>query len=495
MEKNTGAKTEFNRPPIVTVMGHVDHGKTSILDAIRKTNVQLKEYGGITQHIGAYQVQYKSQKITFIDTPGHAAFTQMRSRGGKAADIVILVVAADEGVKPQTKEAISHIKHANVPVIVAINKIDKEGSDINKVKQELASENILIEDWGGDVVCIEVSAKENKNLDKLLEAILAVSELLQLKANTQEELEALIIESRLDRKKGVVVSCIVKNGKLSVGDKVIAGKFEGKVRSIMNDKGEMLQEALPGDPVEVMGFGDVPNVGDLIVTYGSELSALTVDEDRIEIVGKDAKKTITLVLKADTQGTLEAVKESLSNLVSSSAGSSFALKFIHCGTGDISESDVMLATDTKGIVVGFNVKIPSSVYDFATENKVIAKSYQAIYELIDDVKKLLEGSATLEEEKIKGRAIVLKTFKLPSRDVIAGCKVLAGVLKENSRIRIYDKDPADVKDDYEALYVGSIKKIKEGKNEIKLAGKDKECGILLKPEFLDIRKDLFIEVI
>ncbi len=430
MAKDVETTTKVNiRPAIVTVMGHVDHGKTSILDAIRKTNVQAKEYGGITQHIGAYQIEYKSQKITFIDTPGHAAFARMRMRGGKAADIVVLVVAADEGVKPQTKEAISHAKNAGVPIIVAINKMDTAGADPKKVKQELALENILVEDWGGDVVSVEVSAKTGQNLDALLEAILVVSEMLELKGNPKGELEAVIIESRLDRRKGVLVSCIVKNGSIKIGDKVVASGFAARVRSIMNDKGVMLQQALPGDPVEVLGFGCVPNVGDSIVYEGSELSELAICDDESEIIGKEAKKTIAVVLKADTQGTLEAVKASLADLISSSVGSSFALKFLYSSTGDVSESDIMLAQSAKGIVIGFNVRIPQNVTELAEAQKVPVKSYRAIYELIDDAKNLLEGTAQLEEKKIKGRAVVIKLFKLQSGDIIAGCKVLAGALK------------------------------------------------------------------
>jgi len=497
MEKNKSVNTtEKNvRPPIVTVMGHVDHGKTSILDAIRKTNIQAKEYGGITQHIGAYQIAYNSKKITFIDTPGHAAFTQMRARGGKASDIVVLVVAADEGVKPQTKEAISHAKAAGVPIIVAINKMDKAGANPRKVKQELASESVMVEDWGGDILAVEISAKTGKNLNALLDAILAVSELHSLKANSKGELEAVIIESKVDRKKGVVVSCIVRNGTLRVGDKVTASGFEANVRSIMSDTGKILREAGPSTPVEILGFSKVPNVGDIIVTRGSELTALAIDEERTEIIGHDAKKTIAVVLKADTQGTLEAVKGSLSELISSSVGASFALKFLHTATGDISESDVMLANSAKGIVVGFNVRISASAVSLAETHHVPVKSYKAIYELIDDAKDLLEGTAVSEEKKIKGRAQVIRLFKLPSGDVIAGCKVLAGSLKPEVKIAIYDKDPANITEEDVPLYRGVIKKLKQGKDEIKVAGKDNECGVLLKPPFEGIQKDMFVEVL
>ena len=494
VDENKNKTEEKLRAPIVTFMGHVDHGKTSILDRIRKTNIQEKEYGGITQHTGAYQITYNDKKITFIDTPGHAAFTQMRARGGKAADIVVLVVAAEEGVKPQTKEAISHIKAAKVPIIVAINKIDKPGADPRKVKQELAQENILVEDWGGSEMCVEMSAKTGEGLDKLLESILLLSEIIGIKGDPRGELEAFIIESRLDRKKGVVVSCIVRNGTLRVGDVVSASGLNAKVKSMSDYNGKMVKDAGPSDPVEVLGFSGVPSVGDLILTKGSELAELSVNNDKVEIVGKDAKRMVSIVLKADTQGTLEAVKSSLSDLVTSSAETTYALQFLHTGTGDINESDVMLAQSGKGVVVGFDVKIPSNVEDLAESSGVLVKSYKTIYDLIDDASKLLEGTAVTEMSKVKGRAKVLKLFKLESGDIIAGCKVLAGALKVKSRIAVYDKNPADIKKGDEPLYRGSIKKLKKGKDDIDVAGKDNECGVLLKPQFDNISEDMYIEV-
>ena len=493
-EKRSKTTEEMVRPPVVTVMGHVDHGKTSILDAIRKTNVQAGEYGGITQHIGAYQIEHKSHKITFIDTPGHEAFSQMRARGGRAADIVVLVVAANEGVKPQTKESIQHARAAGVPIIVALNKMDTAGADPQKVKQELAQEGVMVEDWGGDVISIEVSAKKGSGLSELLDAILAQSEIMNLKASLESELEAVIIESRLDMKKGVVISAIVRDGTLSVGNEVSGSGYHAKVRSLMDDKGKLLKEAGPSTPVEILGFNKVPNVGDLLVQKGSELEELTIDESRTEIIGKDTKRTVTIVVKADTQGTLEAVKAGLASLVSESVGATFSLKFLRASTGDITDSDVLLAQGAKGLVVGFSVKIPGSVRDLAEILKVQVRTYQTIYELIDDVKELLEGTAYDAEAKIKGRAQILKTFKLPSGDIIAGCRVIAGVLKEGSRIYIFDKDPAEVTKEDEPLYMGQIKKLKKGKDEVALVGKDNECGILLKPQFEEIKNDLWIEV-
>ncbi len=484
---------DFIRPPVVTVMGHVDHGKTSILDAIRHTNIQSKEYGGITQHIGAYQIEYNSRKITFIDTPGHAAFTNMRARGGRAADIVILVVAADEGVKPQTKEAIHHAKAANALIIVAINKIDLPGADTKKVKQELAQENILVEDWGGDIICVEVSAKTGKNLDKLLDAILALAEMANLKASPKGELEAVIIESKLDRKRGAVVSCIIKNGTLRVGDKVVASGFETVIRSLMDDKGINLKEAIPSTPVEILGFKETPNVGDLLVEKGSELEQLAIDESRVEIVGKNTKKMVGIIVRADTQGTLEAVKASLADLVTSSVGQSYSLKFLLCSTGDITDSDVMLASSTNAVIVGFNVRMSSEIEDLAEEFKVQVKTYKTIYDLIDDTKDLLEGTATEAEAKIKGRAQVIKIFKLPSGDIVAGSKVIAGALKEEGRISIYDKDPNDLTKEDTPLYTGVIKNLKKGRDDVKIVGKDNECGVLLKPQYEDIKEGMWIE--
>jgi translation initiation factor IF-2 len=483
-----------SRPPIVTIMGHVDHGKTSILDYIRKTNLTAKEYGGITQHIGAYQIEHKNQKITFIDTPGHAAFSQMRARGGKAADIVVLVVAADEGVKPQTIEAISHIKASGAPLIVAINKMDSAAADPQRVKQELASANILVEDWGGEIVSVPVSAKTGNGIPDLLDAIQVVAELQNLQGDANGELEASIIEAQLDRKKGVTVSCIVRNGSLKVGDEIIASGIDAKVKSLTDDKGGQIKVAVPGTPVEILGFSKVPNVGDLVLTKGSELAELAEDMNKVEIVGKNAKKTIAVIIKADTQGTLEAVKSSLAKLVSTSVGASFALKFIQTSTGDVTESDVMLAQSVQGLIIAFNVRVSPQVEEHAKSIKVFLKIYKTIYELIDEAEEILEGTATDAESKIKGRAQIQKIFKLPSGDLIAGSKVIAGVLKENSRISVYAKDPADITAADTPLYSGNIKKLKRGKDEVKLVGKDVECGILFKPEFNEVKEGLWVEV-
>uniref|UniRef100_A0A7C4TPU7 Translation initiation factor IF-2 n=1 Tax=candidate division WWE3 bacterium TaxID=2053526 RepID=A0A7C4TPU7_UNCKA len=493
--KNVDITTKKNsRAPIVTIMGHVDHGKTSLLDAIRKTDVQAHEYGGITQHIGAYQIEHNGFPITFIDTPGHAAFTQMRARGGKAADIVVLVVAADDGVQPQTKEAISHARAAGTPIIVAINKVDRQGADASKVKQALAQENVLVEDWSGDVISVETSATKGLGLDKLLDSILALAEILDIKGSPDSELEAMIIESKKDSKRGVVVSVIVRNGTLKVGDEISASGFNAKVKSIMNDKGEMVKQAVPSMPVEILGFSQVPHVGDLVVEKGSELAMLSVDESRVEIVGQNTKRTVGIIIRADTQGTLEAVKASLAKLVTENVNADYSLKFLLESTGSPTDSDVLLASSAKGIIVGFNVKIPASVEDLAAEKKVPVKSYKTIYDLIDEVKEVLEGAAFDEEAKIKGRAKVIKIFKLPSGDIIAGCMVLAGAVKDTSRVSIFNKDPADVTKEDIPLYTGNIRKLKKQKDEVSVVGKDNECGILLKPQYDDIAVGMYLEV-
>lgn len=493
--KNVNTNKNGIRPPIVTVMGHVDHGKTSILDAIRHTSVQAKEYGGITQHIGAYQIDHKGNLITFIDTPGHAAFTQMRARGGKAADIVVLVVAADDGVQPQTKEAISHAKAAGAPIIVAVNKMDKAGADPTKVMQGLAQESVLTEEWGGDVIAVKTSATTGEGLDDLLDAIVAQSEILEIKGSPDKELEATIIESRKDSKRGVVVSAIVRNGELELGDEIVASGNVAKVKSLMDANGVMVKSAGPSKPVEILGFKENPQIGDTIVEKGSELAELTTDESRVEIVGQSTKKTIGIIIRADTQGTLEAVKASLANLVTENVGADYSLKFLLEGTGGPTESDVLLASSTHGLIVGFNVKIPNSVRELAIAKKVPVKSYPTIYDLIDEVEAVLEGTAFEEEAKIKGRAQILKKFKLPSGDVIAGAIVLAGSLKVDRRIAIYDKNPADITDLDTPLYIGKIRKLKKQKDDVDTVGKDVECGVLLKPQFDDLDKGQFIEVL
>ncbi len=497
MQSNNATSTtkDVLRAPVVTIMGHVDHGKTSLLDAIRKTHVADKEFGGITQHTSAYQIDYNSRKITFIDTPGHAAFTNMRSRGGKVADIVVLVVAADDGVMPQTKEAISHIKNAGVPMIVAINKIDMPQADIQKAKQMLAVENVLVEDWGGDIMSVEVSATKGTNLDKLLESILLLADLAELKADAEGELEAFILESKMDRQKGPVVHAIVKNGTLHVGDEVMASGSLAKIKLLTDDLGKSIKSAGPSVPVEILGFKKVLNAGDILVRKGSELAELTVDETRSEIIGKDTKKVIGVILKADTQGTLEAIKASLADIVTSAATADFSIKFIYTGSGDISDSDITLATGTKSVILGFNVKAAQSALDMAEEKHIPVKIYHTIYSLLDEATEMLQSAAFDDEAKVRGRAEVLKIFKLPSGDIVIGCKVLAGALKVGKRVSIYTKNPADVTKDDIPVYTGNIKRLKIKADEVAIVGKDNECGVFLKPQFETAEAGFFIEVI
>jgi translation initiation factor IF-2 len=491
----TNKTKEILRPPVVTIMGHVDHGKTSLLDAIRHANVAAKEFGGITQHTSSYQIDHNGRKITFIDTPGHAAFSNMRSRGGKVADIVVLVVSADDGVMPQTKEVISHVKNAGVPMIVAINKVDLPQADIQKTKQTLAQENVLVEDWGGDVICVEVSATKKLNLDKLLDSILLTADFADLKADPDGELEAFILESKMDRKKGTLVYAIVKNGTLHVGEDVWAGGQVSRIRSITDTNGKSVKSALPSDPIEISGFKRVLNAGDLIVRKGSDLEELAVDDSRIEIIGQDTKKVIGVILKADTQGTLEAIKASLSDIVTAAATADFSIKFTYTGSGDISDSDVSLATGTKSVIIGFNVKAGTSALELAEEKKIPVKIYHTIYSLLDEVTDMLQEAAFSDEAKVKGRAEILKMFKLPSGDLVIGCKVLAGALKVNKRVSIYSKNPADLAREDTPVYTGSVKRLKIKHDDVSIVGKDNECGVFLKPQFDNAEPGFFIEVI
>lgn len=487
--------TKFIRPPIVTFMGHVDHGKTSLLDAIRHSSLQKKEYGGITQHIGAYSVEVSAgKKITFIDTPGHSAFFQMRSRGGKLADIVVLVIAADQGVQPQTREAIQHARMAKATIVVAINKIDLPGADSEKVKQQLAQENVLVESWGGDVVSVEVSAQTGQNLNKLLEAILATAELLELKADSEGELEAVILESYKDPKQGAVVNCVLRNGSLRPGDEIFASGLEAKVKRITDENGASLDLAIPSMSVSILGFNDLPNIGDVILQKGSELAELALSEDRVEIVGTNSKNMISVIIKADTRGTLEAVKGSLANMVTSSVGNTYSLKFVLSSTGPITDSDVLLAQSVEGTILGFNVQVINSAKQLSQSLGIPVRTYKTIYDLIDEAQDLLSGTAKKDEEKIKGRAEILKLFKLQSGDIVAGCKVLAGQLTEGATVSIYSKNPSDLTPDDIPLYRAHIRKIKVGDKEEKSITKDKECGILLKPQIDSLVAGMFLEV-
>ncbi|MDQ5981923.1 MAG: translation initiation factor [Patescibacteria group bacterium] len=479
------------RPPVVTIMGHVDHGKTSILDAIRNSNVVKGESGGITQHIGAYTIETNGKKITFIDTPGHEAFTQMRSRGGAAADIVILVVAANDGVKPQTKEAIMHAKAANVPIIVAINKIDLPTADPMRVKKQLGENGIMVEGFGGDIVAVDVSATQKTNLDQLLEVINLTAEMEQekYKSDPSDRLEAIIIESKRDNRRGVLVSVVVKKGVLKLGDEIIVSGITGKVKSMSSWNQKSIKEILTGEAGELMGISDVPHVGDIIYRKGdspeqAEISAESSEKVQQVDTAKDRK--LNLIIRADTVGTQEAIEQSLAKVIVDDARPEIIL----AGTGDVKESDVLLASTARAIIIAFKVSAPGSIAKIAESNKVIIREHEIIYKLIEEIEGALEGVLEIEEAKIKGKGIVIDKFVLPkSGMVVAGTLVEAGRFKVNNRVGIFREDMDT------PLYVARIRSIHIGKGEKETAGKGDECGLLFKPELPDIQLDDTVKIL
>ncbi|MFH1896538.1 MAG: translation initiation factor IF-2 [bacterium] len=493
-KKQLDKKSPQTRPPIVTLMGHVDHGKTSILDYIRKSKVQAGEIGGITQHTSTYQVPANGKLITFVDTPGHEAFTAMRLRGGQVADIVILVVAANDGVKPQTKESISHIKLAKVPYLVAFNKVDLAEANVEKCRQELAQEEVLTEKFGGDVVEVEVSAKTGKGIDNLLEMILLLSEMQELESKPQAELSAVVLEGHLDTGRGPAATVIVKEGTLCVGQEITTPSAKGKIKALFDFSSKPIKKAGPGTPCEIMGFNTVPLAGELVTTAASGADAKPADSPAGGLgiggakAGKGGKdiRLLNLILKADTQGTLEALRTSLTKL----EDDKHQINFIHLGVGEISESDLLLAVAGGGAIFGFEVRLTNKVRAFAQDNRLFVKTYQIIYELLDDAKKALEGVLSKEERLIRGRAEVLKIFKLPeSGNIILGCKVTLGKLAENAHIQVWREGNP------EPLYEGRIKHIQHLKNQVKVAPTGMECGLFLKPQFLEPKKGDRVEVV
>lgn len=495
LEKNT--KNPVNtRPPVVTLMGHVDHGKTSILDFIRKSRVQAGEIGGITQHTSAYQVEHLGKKITFVDTPGHEAFTTMRMRGGQVADIVVLVVAANDGVKPQTQESISHIKLAGVPFIVAFNKTDLAEADVDKCRQQLAQEGVLTEKYGGDVVEVEVSAKSGKGIDSLLEMINLVAELQELKDTSSASFKGLVLEAHLDKGKGPSAIIIVKEGVLKVGDTVTAGKAHGKMKSLFDFTGKVIKEAYPSDPVELMGLSEVPKAGEIVTLSKDNFSSVSSESAESSDLGPQAFsfevpaadiRILNLVVKTDTQGTLEAVRGSLSKVEDEKN----QINIIHSGVGEIGESDILLAAAGRAFVVGFDVKVSSSLLNLALDNGVTVKTYRIIYELIDDVKNALQGVLTFEEASVKGRAEVIKIFKLPeSGDIVLGCKVMLGKLKKGDRVKIFKAEDLNT-----SIAESRIEELHHLKDSIKEAPKGMECGVSLKPAFNEVEKGNILQVV
>jgi translation initiation factor IF-2 len=473
------------RPPVVTVMGHVDHGKTSLLDAIRTTKVAEREFGGITQHIGAYQVDTSHGRVTFLDTPGHEAFTAMRARGAQATDMVVLVVAADDGVMPQTVEAINHAKAANVPILVAVNKIDKPGSDPDRVKRELSNHGLVPEDWGGQTIFIHTSAKRGDGIPQLLEMTALQAEILELRANPARAGRGVIVEGRLDRGRGPVATALIQSGTLKEGDAVVVGSYSGRVRAMFNDRGKKVQSAGPSDPVEILGLSGVPQAGDTMLVVSDERKArqiATVRSERDRLKGKSATritledlhkqiaagevKELRLVLKADVQGSVEALTESLERLSTDEV----KLKVIHSSVGTVTESDVMLASASNAIVLGFNVKADAKAATQAQANGVDMRSYNVIYDAINDVRAALSGMLAPEiREVILGRAQVRQLFPISKVGTIYGSSVSEGKMVRGSRARIKRGDTV--------LGEGTIGSLKRFKDDVREVLQGLECGI------------------
>ena len=475
------------RPPVVTIMGHVDHGKTSILDYIRETNVVAGESGGITQRIGAYQVDYKDNKITFLDTPGHEAFTAMRARGAKSTDIVILVVAADDSVMPQTIEAINHAKAAEVPIIVAINKIDKPESDIDKVKRELSEKDVLVEDWGGKIQCIHTSAKSGEGIDGLMEAILLESEVLDLKANSEILSKGVVIDSRLDKGLGPVATILVQKGTVKIGTPFMCNNFPGKVRAIMNERNDRIQTADPSSAVQILGFDQVPQSGDIFaeVENESDLKKIASERQRIkrEIDLSTVKKNtldsisaqikegdinnLNIIIKADSDGSIEALADSLEKIKNDEVG----VDTVHKGVGNVTESDVLLAEASNAVILGFNVQIPSNTRLQANQSNVEIRSYNIIYQAVEDVKLAVEGLLKPDlVEEIIGEAIVKEAFKIPKIGFIAGSQVESGSITRDSLVKI-------IREEEEILNEGKISSLKRFKDDVNTVEAGLECGI------------------
>ena len=478
----------ISRPPVICVMGHVDHGKTSLLDAIRKTNVTDKEAGGITQHIGAYTVTVNDQKITFLDTPGHEAFTAMRMRGASSTDIAILVVAADDGVMPQTVEAINHAKAAGIEIIVAVNKMDKPGANIERVKQELTEHGLIAEDWGGSTIFVPVSAKNGENIDTLLEMILLTSEVLELKANPNRRARGLVIEAELDKGRGPVATILVQKGTLKVGDFVSAGAASGKVRAMIDDKGRRVKEAGPSTPVEILGLGDVPNAGEIFLAHANDKEAkyyaetfvaqnkeklleetktkMSLDDLFSQIQAGNLKE-LNLIIKADVQGSVEAVKQSLMKL----SNEEVVVKCIHGGVGAINESDVILASASKAIIIGFNVRPDAQAKTTAEREGVDVRLYRVIYQAIEDIEAAMKGMLDpVFEEKVIGHAEVRQIFKASAVGNIAGSYVLDGVFQRGCKIRITREG--------EQIYEGELASLKRFKDDVKEVKTGFECGLV-----------------
>ena len=489
------------RPPVVTIMGHVDHGKTSLLDYIRKTRVTAGEAGGITQHIGAYTAQINGRQITFLDTPGHEAFTAMRARGTQATDIAILVVAADDGVMPQTVESIHHARAAKVPLIVAINKMDKPGADPDKVMQGLAQYEIIPEDWGGETIMVPVSAKTGDGVDELLENVLLLADMLELRANPDRKARGVIIEAKLDHSRGPVATALVQNGTLNVGDMVVAGNAYGRVRAMVSSRGDRVKSALPSTPVEIVGFGDVPEAGDEFMAVADEKLARQVVEERAakqkasmvkassastleELYSKLAEgevKDLNIIIKADVQGSVEAVKQSLEKL----SNDKVHVRIIHSGVGGVTENDVMLAGIDGAIIIGFNVRPDGKARDAAARDGIDIRYYRVIYQAIEDIEKAMKGLLAPEfKENLLGHAEVRNVFKITGAGTIAGCYVTDGKIQRNAQVRLLR--------DNVVVFEGKLSSLQRFKDAVREVAEGYECGVGLE-NYSDIKNGDVIE--
>ena len=489
------------RPPVVVVMGHVDHGKTSLLDAVRSTNVISGEAGGITQHIGAYKVNVNGREITFLDTPGHEAFTSMRARGAQITDIAILVVAADDGVMPQTIEAINHAKAAEVPIIVAVNKIDLPGANVEKIKQELMEYELVPEEWGGDTIFVPISAKQKINIENLLEMVLLVADMKELKANPHKQAKGTVIEARLDKSKGPIASMLIQRGTLDVGDTIVVGTSIGRIRAMKNDKGQRIKKAGPSTPVEIMGLTNVPEAGEIFYEVKNEKMAKHLIEKRkreerekelaennkvtlnnlFEKMENDNLKQLDLIVKADVQGTAQAVKQSLEKI----SNEEVRVKVIHSAVGAVSESDVQLAKAAGAIIIAFNVRPNPGAKDMAEKDNVEIKQYSVIYQAIEDVEAAMKGMLDpVYEEKVIGNAQVRQTFKVSSIGTIAGCYVVDGRVERNAGVRV-------IRDNV-VIHEGKLASLKRFKDDVKEVTKGYECGIQIE-KYNDIKEEDIIE--
>ncbi len=488
------------RPPVVTVMGHVDHGKTSLLDRIRKTNVTAGEAGGITQHIGAYQVTVSGETITFLDTPGHAAFTAMRARGAQATDIAILVVAADDGIMPQTIEAINHAKAADVPILVAVNKIDKPEANIERIKTQLTEHGLLPEEWGGDAIICPVSAKTGEGFDNLLENINLLAEIKDLKANPDRKAKGVVIEAKLDQSKGPIATILVQNGTLRVSDSVVVGTVTGKIRAMIDDKGRRVTTAGPSTPVSIMGLDEVPNSGDVLFAVDEKLTKMVAEERRnkekenmlkasqkvtlddvFNKIAEGEMKILPIIVKADVQGSVEAVKQSLEKL----SNEEVKVNVIHAAAGAIKESDIMLAESSNAIIIGFNVRPDSNAKQIAERSGVDIKLYRVIYEAIEDVERALKGMLAPKFKEIyMGKAEVREVFKISGVGQVAGCYVTEGKIIRSGKLRIYRDDVM--------ICEGNVLQLKRFKDDVKEVAQGFECGMSIE-KFNDIKIGDFIE--